>query len=204
MSPILPTDYALSELLVAAASWAGVAQLAGRGSCSDGGALAPLRLAAIGLVPFGLAGLVGAVQIAGGFSGAIVAVHQALARPGTVLGLCCLIGALARLGTWQTLAVGGVLAVMAAAIPAVGVPLFVGLVLAGAALAFRVGAARRGIGAAGFAVLLGAQLLSGALRPAHPALAWHLFHALVALWLLIVAAIIRRALRPATCAARQD
>ena len=71
--------------------------------------------------------------------------------------------------------------------------LFVGLMVAGVALAWR----RAPLFSGGFALLLIAQVGAGALRPAHPALGWHLFHAAVALWLLVVTAMLAPASRRA-------
>ncbi|OYY71798.1 hypothetical protein [Sphingomonas sp. 28-63-12] len=182
MTAALPLHYALTEAIVAAAGVIGIGQL-----------MAISRSAALGLAPFALAGLIGAIQIAGGLTGPIVMVHAFLSRAGAVFGLGCLVAVLAHRRAPQPAAIGAAAAAAVIAFPAAGVAIFVVLILGGAVLTFRAAPHRRVMAAVGFALLLPAQQLTAALRPAHPAMAWHLFHVLVALWLVGIAAIFQRA-----------
>ena len=89
MSAAFPPHYAVSEALVAVAGSVGVYRVAPAS-----------RLGALGLAPFALAGLVGAVRIAAGLTGPITDVHRFLARPGALFGLACLVAALAAGRRW--------------------------------------------------------------------------------------------------------
>lgn len=180
MSALHPAHFAISEVLVAGAAAVAIAWAA---------AARPREawLAAAGFAPFGAAGLIGAIRIAGGFDGAIVDVHQALSRLGALAGLVCLVGLLARLSQLWTLLSAGVATGIAALIPAVSMPLFMLCLLVGSVLGYRTIKGRPLAAAASVALLAGAQLVSVLLRSENPALAWHLFHLLVAAWLLLVA-----------------
>ncbi|MFM2300295.1 MAG: hypothetical protein RLZZ84_31 [Pseudomonadota bacterium] len=176
MLPALPGHYALSELFVAAAGLTGAWRLHQKSP-----------LAAVGLLPFGLAGLVGAVQIAGDLGGLVIALHQLLSRAGAVFGLTCMVCALRQQSLSNTLVISVMLAVTSVAWPGLVVPVSALLLIAGTALTLGLGQGRAYASAAGFFLLLPAQLIAAALRPAHPAIAWHLFHGLVGIWLFIAA-----------------
>ncbi|MEN9683790.1 MAG: hypothetical protein RLZZ427_1541 [Pseudomonadota bacterium] len=177
-----PLHYALSEALVAAAATLGIARL-----------IPENRLGALGLLPFGLAGLIGIIQIAADLTGPIAGFHQFLSRSGAVFGLICLIGAVLPRRDWRPVGIGLAAGALVTALPATGMPLFGVLMLSGTICAYRTAPrATAPIAGAGFALLAGAQVIAASLRPTHPALAWHLFHIMVAAWLLIVASIILR------------
>lgn len=178
MNPLLPAHYALSEgvlfMVTALAVWR----------------LARVNwIVALGLAPFGLAGLAGTVRIAAGLSGMAPHVHRFLSQSGALFGLCCLVGAGLARPAWRHAAVGlGVTAIaMPILAPQASQILFIALVLIGSVVAAN-RPAGGAVAAAGFALLLGAQMLNLALRPFHPDLAWHFFHLLVAYWVMIVAA----------------
>ena len=180
MMPLQPAHYALSEAVLALIAALVVWRLAPRE-----------RIAAIALVPFGLAALIGTVRIAAGIEGPIIEVHQFVSRSGGAFGLAALVAVLAGLNDWRALACGLVFAALAFAFPGLAQPLFGALILAGSALAAWRGVPSPVLAGLGFALLLVAQLASGALRTANPALAWHLFHLLVAAWVLAVGSLFR-------------
>lgn len=180
MIPPQPAHYALSEAVLALVTAWTVWRLMPRE-----------RMAAWALVPFGLAALIGAVRLAAGITGPIIEVHQFVSRSGGVFGLTILVAVLAGLRDGRALACGLAAAALALAVPVLAQPLFVALIIAGMALAARRAPVNAALAAAGFSILLAAQLVSTSLRPAHPALAWHLFHVLVAVWVLAVGAVIR-------------
>jgi len=180
MMPLLPVHYAISEAVLALVTTLLVWRLAPRE-----------RIAAIALVPFGLAALIGTVRIAAGIEGPIIEVHQFVSRSGGAFGLAALVAVLAGLNDWRALASGLAFAALAFAIPGAAQPLFGVLILAGSALAARRGVPGPMLAGLGFSLLLAAQLTSGALRPVYPAFAWHLFHLLVAAWVLAVGSLFR-------------
>ncbi|MEN9717267.1 MAG: hypothetical protein RIQ99_145 [Pseudomonadota bacterium] len=174
-----PLHYALSEAVVAAAAALGITRL-----------IPQNRLGALGLLPFGLAGLIGTIQIAADLTGSIAGFHQFLSRSGTVFGLICLIGAVLPRRDWRPVGIGLAAGALITALPVAGMPLFGVLMLSGTICVYRTAPKATALAAgAGFALLAAAQVIAASLRPTHPALAWHLFHIMVAAWLLIVAAI---------------
>ncbi len=175
MSALLPQHFALTEALVAAAGAFGIARTA---------RVSPWF--ALGLAPFACAGLIGAIRIGTGMTGAVEHLHQFLSRPGALFGLGCLLGALVGRKIWLPPLIGIVAAILAILIPAAGTPAFVALIVVGAMAAYRVDAGRGLFAAASFALLLVGRLATDPLRVAHPSLAWHLFHLSVALWLLLI------------------
>lgn len=180
MIPPQPAHYALSEAGLALVTAWTVWRLMPRE-----------RMAAWALVPFGLAALIGAVRLAAGITGPIIEIHQFVSRTGGLFGLAILVAVLAGLHDWRALACGVAAAALALTIPAIAQPLFVALIIAGMALAGRRAPENSALAAAGFSILLAAQLVSSGLRPAQPALAWHLFHVLVAVWVLAIGAVFR-------------
>ena len=143
---------------------------------------------AIGLAPFALAGLVGAIRIAVGMTGVIVDLHAFLSRPAALFGLACLVAVLLRRQSWLPPVLGSVAMAIAVFATATTPLLFIGLTGAGAILAYRAATDRALLSAVSFAGLLIAILASMPFRSAQPALAWHLFHTLVAVWFVLVAA----------------
>lgn len=145
---------------------------------------------AIGLAPVALAGLVGAIRIAAGMTGFIVDLHAFLSLPGALFGLACLVAVLLRQQPWLPPVLGTIAMAMAVFAPATTPLLFIGLTGAGAILAYRAATDRALLAAISFAGLLIAILVSMSFRSTQPALAWHLFHTLVAVWFLFVAAFV--------------
>lgn len=180
MIPPQPAHYALSEAALALVTAWTVWRLIPRE-----------RMAALALVPFGLAGLIGAVRLAAGITGPIIELHQFVSRTGGVFGLAMLVAVLAGLRDWRAMVCGLAAAALALAVPVIAQPLFVALIIAGMALAGRRAPENSALAAAGFSLLLIAQLVNAGLRTTHPALAWHLFHVLVAVWVLLVGAVFR-------------
>jgi hypothetical protein len=148
------------------------------------------RWFAIGLASVAIAGLVGTIRIATGMSGFIVTLHEFLSRPGAVFGLGCVFGAMLMRG--QTLS--PLLALTAASlvfcVPASTAPLFALLILGGAVLAFRAAPNRKLLAAGSFAFLLCATLFNAPLHATYPSIGWHVFHMIVALWFVLVAAFV--------------
>jgi hypothetical protein len=176
MSALLPQHFALSEAVVAAAGAFAIARAA---------RVSPWFAA--GLAPFALAALVGTIRIGAGLTGSIEDIHQFLSRSGALFGLGCLVGVLvARYRALPPL-LGGAACALAFVVPSALTPLFAGLILLGAALAYRANPGSAKLAAASFAVLLIGRLATDPLRAAHPALAWHMFHLAVAFWLLLLA-----------------
>ncbi len=184
MSALLPQHFAVTEAVVVAA-----------------GAFAMARTArinawwAVGIAPFMLAALVGTIRISAGLAGDFELVHQFLSRAGAVFGLGCMIGVMAGRARWLAPVLGGAAGMLAVLIPGAMVPTFLLLTLVGAWLAYRVADGKALLVAASFTVLLIGRLATDPLRAAHPALAWHLFHLAVALWLVLLAIIVIPRLR---------
>ena len=177
LSALLPTHFALSEMLLAVAGSFAIVR-AGRVSAWF----------AIGLAPIALAGLVGAIRIAAGMTGFIVDLHAFLSRPAALFGLACLVAVLLRRQSWLPPVLGTIAMAIAVFAPATTPLLFIGLTGAGAVLAYRAATNRALLSAVSFAGLLIAILVSIPFGSSQPALAWHLFHTLVAVWFFLVAA----------------
>lgn len=141
------------------------------------------RWLAVGLAPFVLAALVGTIRISVGLVGPIVTLHQFLSRTGAVFGLGCLVGALAVRSAWLPPALGLVAAVLVILAPGAATSIFAVLVVAGAVLAYRSCPDKALLAAASFSLLLVGRVVTDPLRSTSPALAWHMFHMAVALWL---------------------
>ncbi|WP_353205486.1 hypothetical protein [Sphingomonas sp.] len=179
MSALLPQHYALTEAAVAAA-----------------GAYATTRSArarawfAVGLAPFALAALVGTIRIAAGLTGPIEQIHGCLSRSGALFGLGCLAGVLVSRRGWLPPALGFAAVALTVVVPSATASAFVVLVVTGSVFAYRANPARAPLAAACFALLLIGRLATDPLRAALPALAWHAFHLAVAVWLLLLVAIV--------------
>ena len=175
----MPLHYALTDALVALiAGW---------------GALKMWRtgrpLAALGLSLFGLAGMIGTIRITSGLIEPLAMLHKGVSQLGGLAGLALLLGHLLRgkgirLGTGVVLGAATALVALAAALPAIGAVLFVLMLIAAIALCLQT---RNHLGAAGFAVMLLNVTLVRQSGSMGADLSWHLYHLLVATWLLCVA-----------------
>ncbi len=179
MGDVLPIHYALSEALIVIAAIYAVAR-----------AWPVNRWFAVGLAAAAVAALVAVVRIAGGLTGDIILLHEFLSRYGALIGLGCMAGALLSHKAWLPPLVGMVAAALAMAFPSTHLLLLAGLILGGAALSYRRTAERKLLAAGSFAVLLLAGLVSLPFRVDHPAIGWHIFHTLVAVWYALVAAFV--------------
>lgn len=176
MSDILPVHYALSEAAIVAASGYAVVK-----------AWPVNRWFAIGLASVAVAGLIGAIRIATGMTGSIIILHEFLSRIGAIFGLGCIFGVMLMRGQMLPPLMGLAAASLAIFVPALTTPLFGAFILGGAILAYRSALNHKFLAAGSFAFLVCAALFSAPLRIAHPGLAWHVFHILVALWFVLVA-----------------
>ena len=175
----MPLHFALTDALVALiAGW---------------GALMMWRtgrpLAALGLSLFGLAGMIGTIRITSGLIEPLAMLHKGVSQLGGLAGLALLLGYLLRgkgirLGTGVVLGAATALVALAAALPAIGAVLFVLMLIAAIALCLQ---SRNHLGAAGFAVMLLNVSLVRQSGFMGADLSWHLYHLLVATWLLCVA-----------------
>jgi len=175
----MPLHYALTDALVAlVAGW---------------GALMLWRtdkpLAALGLALFGLAGVIGTIRITSGLIEPLAMLHKGVSQLGGIAGLALLLAQILRnkglrLGTGVALGVAIALAALAAALPALGAILFVVMLIAAIALSLQ---SRNLLGAAGFAMMLLNITLVRQSDYLGADLSWHLYHLLVATWLLCVA-----------------
>lgn len=179
MGDVLPIHYALSEALIVIAALYAVAR-----------AWRVNRWFAIGLAAAAVAALVAIVRIAGGMTGEIVTLHEFLSRYGGLFGLGCIMGALLGHKAWLPPLLGAVAVALGMAFPEANPLLLAVLILGGAALVCRRTAERKLLAAGSFAVLLLAGLASMPFRVEHPALGWHIFHTLVAVWYMLVAAFV--------------
>jgi hypothetical protein len=115
--------------------------------------------------------------------------HKGVSQLGGLAGLALLLGQLLRgkgirLGTGVVLGAATALVALAAALPAIGAVLFVLMLIAAIALCLQ---SRNHLGAAGFAVMLLNVTLVRQSGFMGADLSWHLYHLLVATWLLCVA-----------------
>lgn len=182
MPIVWPLHYALSEALIAGAGLYAVQRCWPKQPWF-----------AIGLAAVALAGLVGAIRILGRMTGPIVDLHALLSRSGSLFGISAMVAVM----LWQGRplpTLGGAVAVTAlgALIPDFQPLLFAALLIGGSMLAYRRVAARRWLAAMSFALLFMAAAASMALQPASAAAAWHVFHVLVALWIIMVTRYVAR------------
>ncbi len=185
MPMIWPTHYALSEALIVV------------------GAIIAIRRTwqldrwfAIGLAVIALAGLIGAIRIVGGMTGNIVIIHDFLSRFGSLFGLGCMVGALLGWRTPHAPILGLTAAATALAVPVTGLPIMAALLLGGAVLAYRGAAGAKLLAAISFGSLVLAPLASAPFRPNDLAIAWHVFHTLVAAWFVLVGIYVATCLAP--------
>ena len=179
MSDILPMHYALSEAAIVAA-----------GGYAFAKAWPVNRWFAIGLCAVAFAGLVGAIRIMTGMTGSIIILHEFLSRIGAIFGLGCILGVMLTRGQMLPPLLGLAAASLAIFVPALTTPLFGAFILGGAVLAYRGAPDRKLLATFSFAFLMCAALFSAPLRASYPGLGWHVFHMLVALWFVLVAAFV--------------
>jgi hypothetical protein len=175
----LPLHFALSEALIAVAAIYAVAQT-----------WRVDRWLAVGLAAIAAAAFVAVIRIAARMTGEIVILHEFLSQYGTLFGLGCLCGALLGWRAWLPPVLGAVVAVLGMTFPEAHPLLLAALILGGAALAYRSTADRKFLAAGSFAFLLLAGLASMPFRADYPALGWHIFHTLVAVWYVLVVAFV--------------
>lgn len=183
MADHLPLHYALSEALIVIAAIYAVART-----------WPTNRWFAVGLAAAGVAALVAIVRIAGGMTGDIVILHEFLSRYGALFGLGCMGGAMLGWKAWLPPLLGVVAAGLGMTFPAATPLLLAGLILGGAALVYRRTMDQKFLAAGSFAFLLLAGLTSMPFRAEHPALSWHIFHTLVAVWYGLVATFVTETL----------
>jgi hypothetical protein len=175
----MPLHYALTDALVALIAGWGAMMMWRTGR----------PLAALGLSLFGLAGMIGTIRITSGLIEPLAMLHKGVSQLGGLAGLALLLGHLLRgkgirLGTGVVLGAATALVALAAALPAIGAVLFVLMLIAAIALCLQ---SRNHLGAAGFAVMLLNVTLVRQSGFMGADLSWHLYHLLVAAWLLCVA-----------------
>ncbi len=176
MTDHLPLHYALSEALIVIAAVFAVVR-----------AWRVDHWFAVGLAAMGVAALAAIVRIVGDMTGDIIILHEFLSRYGALFGLGCMGGAMLGQKAWLPPLLGVVAAGLGMTLPAASALLLAGLILSGAALAYRRTVDRKFLAAGSFAFLLLAGLASMPFRAEHPALSWHIFHTLVAVWYGLVA-----------------
>ena len=179
MSDILPIHYALSEVAIVVA-----------GGYAFTKAWPVNRWFAIGLAAVALAGLIGAIRIALEMSGSIVTLHEFLSRTGAIFGLGCMCTTMMMRGRSLPPLLGLAAASLVVFVPALTTPLFGIFILGGAVLAYRGAQKRKLLAAVSFAFLVCSALFSAPLRATNPDASWHVFHLLVAVWFVLVAAFV--------------
>lgn len=175
----LPLHFALSEALIVVAAIYAVAQT-----------WRVDRWLAVGLAAIAVAAFVAVIRIAARMTGDIVILHEFLSQYGTIFGLGCIFGALLGWSAWLPPVLGAVAAALSMTFPEVHPLLLAALILVGAALVYRNTADRKFLAAGSFAFLLLAGLASMPFRADYPALGWHIFHTLVAVWYVLVVAFV--------------
>ena len=185
MMDILPTHYALSEAFIVIAAAFAVARIW------------PVdRWFAVGLAVVALAALVAIVRILGGLTGDTIVLHEFLSRYGALFGLGCMVGALIGQRPWLPPLFAVIAAALGMALPTANLLVLAGLILGGAALTYRNAPDRKVLAAGSFAFLSIAGLASAPFRSEYPALGWHIFHSVVAVWYVLVAILVTGALLP--------
>lgn len=175
----LPLHFALSEALIIVAAIYAVAQ-----SWRVG------RWLAVGLAAIAVAAFVAVIRIVARMTGDIVILHEFLSQYGTMFGLGCMFGALLGWRAWLPPVFGAVAAALSMTFPEAHPLLLAALIVGGAASAYRGAADRKLLAAGSFAFLLLAGLASMPFRADYPAVGWHIFHTLVAVWFVLVAAFV--------------
>lgn len=181
--------YALSEaVLVVAALWAAVRLLRGG-----------FALASVGVALFGVAAAVGVWRFGTNAIDSWASVHRTLSLTGGVTGLAFIVAEMLRVQfpAFQSqralagLIVGGLaFGLISFAQPGVATPLFLVFLNIGIALAFMLPAASRNdrlLATAWFAIFLLNVLLIRRSPVLDAAVSWHLYHLLIALWVVGVA-----------------
>ncbi|MCE7999791.1 MAG: hypothetical protein HEP70_13105 [Rhodobiaceae bacterium] len=186
--------YALSEaVLVVAALWAALRLFRGG-----------YMLASVGVVLFGLAAAMGVWRFGTNSIDEWASVHRMLSLSGGVLGLTLIVAEMLRLcipGLRSQRALAGLVAgsiglgVITLLQPGTATPLFLVFLNIGIALAFMLPATSRNdqlAGTAWFAIFLLNVLLIRRSPLLEAGVSWHLYHLLIALWIVGVAWIFLR------------
>jgi hypothetical protein len=147
---------------------------------------------ALGVALFGLAAAIGTIRITGGLIESLAVLHRFASQIGGLLGLLLLLWQIfeATIGRPQLLpSVAACVAVIGLAIffPATGAPLYILALVCGIVLfgldrkdgRFNIGAAL------GFSLMLPNVLFLRQSSFLGPDLSWHLFHIVIALWLIL-------------------
>lgn len=179
----MPPHFAISEAMVALASiWTGVV-LFRRNQ----------PLAAAGVAMFGLAAAVGTVRFSAGLVEPLAQAHRLMSQTGGLVGFLLLLLALAPTAGLKARPWVGALALVAllgltASLPFTGPIVAVGALVAGAVcLAMTPGRpSERLVAAAAYGLMLPDILLVRNAAWLDPSVRWHLYHALIALWLLML------------------
>ncbi|OYU16185.1 MAG: hypothetical protein CFE37_02240 [Alphaproteobacteria bacterium PA4] len=177
----MPLHYALTDGLVALVGLLGALWLWRRG----------LSLGAAGVALFGLAGAIGVTRITSGAIDSLAGIHRFASQVGGLAGLWLITAEIARGHGWRLaspLIIIAAITALAVLVPASLPPLFILGLLAGCALLwFGDGPQQRApFAALGFALMLPNVLFVRQAPLLTPDLRWHVYHLLVALWLLLI------------------
>lgn len=183
----MPMHYAISDaLVVLAAAW-GTWRLVQSGQ----------PVAALGVALFGIAGAIGTIRLTSGLVEQMASVHRFASQIGGLAGIVFIVSEIARSSglrhsAMAALLVTIMLAGMAIAVPTAGQISFLAVLLGGTALLWRgKGQERRNIGAAlCFGLMLPNVLLVRQSSYLGADVAWHLYHVIVALWLISIATVL--------------
>jgi hypothetical protein len=179
----VPLHYALSDGLVGVLGMWGLWTLARRGQVLTG----------LGLGLFGLAGLIGLVRITSGLIEPLALLHKSVSQLGGLAGLVLILSGLirhfgVRLPVPIVLSFAATAMVIAYRMPVMGQGLFVALLLIGIGfLALAPGSIGLRIQSAiTFGLMLPNVVLLRNAPALNPDLRWHVYHLVVALWLVLL------------------
>jgi hypothetical protein len=183
----MPAHYAFTDGLVAVTAAWGAWRLARSG----------LWRGAVGIAMFGVAGAIGTVRFASGLVEPLADVHRFVSQIGGVFGLCLVVSQIATLAgkrhaLLSALVGAAAIAGLGIVMPAVGALAFVvALVGGGVLLWLGDGPSQRHLSAAiGFGIMLPNVVLLRQSAALSPDLRWHLYHVIVALWLVVIVRIL--------------
>lgn len=190
--PPMPIHYALSEAaLCIVATWGGFHLWRGG-----------QKLGALGVMLFGIAAAIGIVRIVTGADEALAQAHRFASQAGGTFGLALIVSELTTLRGWRlpVLAIlSGALAasVLAIAGGAFGGMVFLALLALGAlAITLRPDTKHSALMAMGFALMAPNVLLVRQSAFLEPALSWHAYHLITALWLVAAVTSLRAGAKP--------
>ena len=198
----MPAHFALSELAICTAAILAAILLWRRGQ----------KQGACGAALFGLAAGLGIVRILSGGPDLLVSAHRLASQAGGVLGVSLILAQIltlkgVRWPYWAAPAAAGAAAILAGSVKGAGGPIFLILLLAGAGLLMTGPHRRRAWPRAAGLALMAPNLILLRQSPfLDPAMSWHAFHLVTALWLLVLPAAIApapdgqdQAMRKAAC-----